>query len=231
MIAITPAPWETEFHRRAPIIYPFSSLMGFGFLSAGAARSVSVPRLLLNTNVGANRLCETAEDLGLLLDDNGKSQWQYPTIASVVMAPGIPGNPVDSLCQAGFSIGSSNALTDPANPGFGLAKLFYDCFNLRWMLRTAKGDGTAYVDTALAGVTLAPLDGTPLRVMLVYNPGVSVQAYVNGVLGATAATSIPIATSASNQRGLTCFVHSSNNALDGMNCDYFTGTIERVGRP
>lgn len=200
------APFFTEEYRRQERAYPGPeySFFGSGQLTAGSGIVGAAPDGDFDTGAAAaaNRIAENVEGSGgLILDRSaGIKFWARPQIAWVLVEPFTLGaNPA----RFGIEIGSFNQVPPFTNPRVGeqVMQLFgrFDPVNGDdWRLTVNNGTTPAQTTVVLAGV--APLlIQRSYQLMLVYQPGAYVRAYVNGILGAEVTTVLPDQTAAENQ--------------------------------
>jgi hypothetical protein len=238
---LSAVPFQTELYRRNPRSYV--ELINWGGKSGGATSAIIGGTWNLDTGLsaGASLICITAEyeQTGELLAGTGtntiasKYIWNTPIILWTCLEVETAANPNDRHSQAGLTIGGAGAeVTD--NPNGATVRLYARCDTnpYTYEIFTAHGNGAAGVFTPLTGI---PTGGhfVSQRLMLVVLPGVSVQGYVNGVLGATVTgASIPdnaTATAADQAAGV--YVRCSPNANDETIARFAGFQVERIGRP
>lgn len=226
-------PFQTELHRRGLRVYSFEGIPAAGVLSAGAARTLVVPVITLDSGVsaGAPKGAEAVENnLAQTFDYPGATTfWDHPMYASVLVklmgfvAP-------DSNSAAGLVIGSESLATPSGAPGTGLIQLYARGDTLTWELLTARGNATAYTLTTLSGVTAPTGAGDHHRLSIYYQPG-TVYAYVDGVLGAQVSGGSVPNVGSNRQHGAGIISRCGSTAGDRTQASFNMLTVETMGAP
>jgi hypothetical protein len=217
--------------------FAFEAIPGSGVVSGGSTRTLTIPKIRLATAVaaGVDLMSEAMEnnvDLFRPATGGAPSQmFSYPATVSAFVAFPIFG--LGSVTEeAGIEYGSPNAAAMPAFPVVGIIR-FFGCGDGSFRLRCAKGDGSAHTTVVLPGgpyINLGSADAH--RMTIIYVPGVSVTAVLDGVTSVTQSNPATIPAAGSPHTfGAGIFVHAGPANPEQSTGDFGYLTVQTSGRP
>lgn len=237
---VTRAPWQSEYLRRVPRSYPFSSPLPVLNVVGTATQNCDVPTIRLDTGAGAgaNGIQVGESNLGnALLTALKPELGSFDHIIDIVMRSGPYSNPdgVGSTDSSfGIMFGSMERLCpmitgNPSGACYFLRGLMVGAG--QWQFGCCSGGGAAASIDILSGVT--PIDGVGHKFTFVYRAGVSIECYIDGVLLSTldptiTAGNFPDFDSNPSTAGFNLFCESSDAVGSRMRAEFAALSIQTL---
>lgn len=212
-------PYGFERYRRLPTIMPIPFGSSWAAATGGVVPQVAAdntgaaltnpmppPYFALNTGAaGINKGIEVVykmqppgatdpnDGFAKASDADGHGFWRRIITLDALIVPRSTSGTLSGTSRSGIGMGAYAVVPpNPATTNNNLIRLYWRADNNTWELLTHKGDGVATaVITNVTGVA-APVIGRCSKLRIEHNPGQYVRAYINGILGAEAASNFKL---------------------------------------